>query len=144
MNIVGKSTRALTLAGALSLALLGVTAPHLAAKEGLNDEQEVFDRVLIGAIVSETYKNCKRLAPRKIKATFYVLGTVRFAHSLGYSMEDIDNYRYDPVQQERLRVAVLAYFAEHKVDPEDPETYCIFGETEIANDSQIGTFLKRK
>jgi len=130
--------------GGLTLGVLGATAPQLVAKEGLKNEQEVFDRVLIGAVVSETYTHCDRINPRKFKAMLFVLGTVRVAQGLGYSMKDIDTYRFDPVQQDRLRVATLAYFKVHGVNTEDPESYCIFGEAEIANDSQIGNFLKRK
>jgi len=48
------------------------------------------------------------------------------ARGLGYSMDDIETFRNDKVQQDRLRTATLAYFAEHDVDTENPETYCTF------------------
>ncbi len=144
MTELYRRTRVLAFAGTVLIAAWVASAPQVAAKTGLGDEEGIFDRLLTGAVVSETYKNCDRIDPRKIKATFFVLGTVQMARGLGYSMDDIETFRNDKVQQDRLRTATLAYFAEHDVDTENPETYCTFGEAEIANDSHIGEFLKRR
>lgn len=144
MTELNRTTRALAFAGTILIAAWAASAPQGVAKTGLGDEPGVFDRLLTGAVVSETYKHCDRIDPRKIKATLFVLGTVQMARGLGYSMDDIEKFRNDKVQQDRLRTATLTFFAEHDVDTEIPETYCTFGEAEIANNSRIGKFLKRR
>ncbi len=132
---------------ALALLLAVLPAGMLDARQqkpGLENEADIFDRLLLGAVVSEVYTNCDRIEPRKLKATVFVLGTLKMAKDKGYTMDEIDAFRFDPVQQERLRQATYAFFDENGVDRDDPESYCRFGFAEMKKNSRIGRFLKRK
>jgi uncharacterized protein DUF5333 len=128
-------------AAALTLVAL-LTTPAL-AKPPLKEVDEVFSRVLTGAIVSQIYEKCDRIEPRTLKATFFVLGTVRYAKGLGYTTQEIDDYRFDPEQQERLRKATYAFLDANGVNRDDPESYCTLGFAEIDKKSRIGGFLRR-
>jgi len=126
-----------------TLALVALLAAPLAARPPLKEVPEVFERVLTGAIVNEIFTRCDRIAPRRLKATLFVIGTVNYARNLGYSMDDIEALRADPTQAQRLEAAVDAYLRRNGVRKDRPETYCALGFAEIENKSLIGSFLKR-
>ncbi len=128
-------------APAVFVAALTVTA---AAATGIRDDKEVFSRLLTAAIGNEIKDNCPVIDVRKMAATFYVLGILTYAMNQGYSRAEIDEFRADPVQQEKLRKATYAYLDAHSVNRQDPASYCPLGEAEISADSDIGKLLKAK
>jgi len=128
----------------LGAALVATLASAAMAKPDLRDSDEVFSRIMTTAIANEIRDKCETIKARKIAATFYVLGVVKYAKDLGFTSEEIDDYRFDPIQQERLRVAVHAFLDENGVDREDPASYCPLGKREINAKSQIGKLLKSK
>ena len=132
--------RVLVLSLAVAASPLGVVAAL--AKAGLENEKEIMNRILLGSITNELFTKCDRIAPRRIKAFFYVIGTFNMARRLGYSQEDIDRLRNDPAQQERLQRETDAWLRAHGVVPGKPETYCRAGFAEIRKKSEIGSYLK--
>ncbi len=127
-------------AAALVFSLSAVTS----VGQGLNDDKEVERRLLVAAVGNEIKDNCPTIEVRTIAATFFVLGIVTYAKGEGYSLDEIDAYRHDPVQQEKLRVATYAYLDSHGVNREDPQSYCPLGQAEIKQGSEIGKLIKNK
>ncbi len=123
-------------------ALSVVSASPVLAKEGLAREKDIFDRLVLGAVVSEIYTKCDRIAPRKLRAFFFVMGTLNMARNRGYSKQDIDRFRSDPAQQKRLRREAEAVLKKHGVKFDDPESYCTAGFAEIEKKSDIGYYLQ--
>ena len=119
-----------------------VSAVPVLAKEGLANERDIFDRLVLGAVVSEIYTKCDRIAPRKLRAFFFVMGTLNMARNRGYSKQDIDRFRSDPAQQKRLRRQAEAVLKKHGVKFDDPESYCTAGFAEIEKKSDIGYYLQ--
>lgn len=126
---------------ALTMALCATAS---AAMPDLRNNDEVFSRLLTTAIAHEVREKCVTIEARKIAATFYVIGIVNYAKKLGYSMDQIDEFRFDPVQQDRLRSATYAHLDEKGVDRDDPASYCPYGVAEIQSKSQIGKLLKSR
>ncbi len=131
---------ALALAVAVAVSPLGALAAL--AKEGLENEKEIMHRILLGSITNEIFTKCDRIAPRRVKAFFYVIGTFNMARRLGYSQADIDRLRKDPAQQERLRRETDAWLKARGVIPGKPETYCRVGFAEMKKKTEIGSYLR--
>jgi len=119
-----------------------VSAVPVLAKEGLAKEKDIFDRLVLGAVVAEIYTKCDRIEPRKLRAFFFVMGTLNMARNRGYSKQDIDRFRSDPAQQKRLRREAEAVLKKHGVKFDDPESYCTAGFAEIEKKSDIGYYLQ--
>ena len=111
---------------------------------GIRSDEEVFSRLLTAAIGNEIKDNCPEIEVRTMAATFYVLGILNYAMNQGYSRAEIDEFRADPVQQEKLRQATYAYLDAHSVNRQDPASYCPLGQDEIAKGSEIGKLIKSK
>jgi hypothetical protein len=124
------------------LALILALAPR--ADAALKDEPEVFNRLLQTAIAHEIRDKCPTIDAREWAATMYVLGIVRVAQSLGYSMDEINAYKADEGEQDRLRAATHAYLDANGVNRDDPASYCPLGLAEIDKRSQIGKLLKSR
>lgn len=124
------------------LALILALAPR--ADAALKDEPEVFNRLLQTAIAHEIRDKCTTIDAREWAATMYVLGIVTYAKSLGYTMDQINAYKSDEGEQERLRAATHAYLDANGVNRNDPASYCPLGLAEIDKRSQIGKLLKSR
>lgn len=110
----------------------------------IKDDKEVFSRLLITAIANEIRENCETIAAREIKATFYVLGIVSYAKRQGFSMDEIDTFRNDETQQNRLRAATYKYLDANGVDRSKKTGYCALGTVEMNNRTASGKLLKSR
>ena len=128
----------------LAALLLTSASANAVASAELKDDAEVFRRLLVAAVGNEIKDNCTTIEVRTIAATFFVLGIVTYAKGQGFSMDEIEKFRRDPVEHERLRVATYAYLDGHGVNREDPASYCPLGQAEIAEGSDIGKLIKNK
>ncbi len=127
--------------GAAALAIL--TLPAVARPE-IKDNAEIFHRLLTTAIANEIRENCPTIEARSWRATFYVLGILRYARSQGFSMNQINAYKKDPSEQARLRREGYAYLDKNGVNRKKPTSYCPLGQREIKNKSEIGKLLKSR
>lgn len=125
----------------LGALMLATVANGVQAAE-LKDNAEVFARLLNTAIANEIREKCNTIAAREIRAGIYVLGIVSYAKKQGFSMDEIEAYRRDPVEQERLRAAGYAYLDSHGVNRDENTGYCELGRAEMSAKSQIGRLLK--
>jgi len=114
------------------------------ASAGIKDNAEIFHRLLTAAIGNEIRDKCPAIEARTIAATFYVLGIVTYASRQGFSRAEMDAYRNDPKEQNRLRKAAYGYLDGHGVNRNNPASYCPLGKAEIAQNSEIGKLLKSR
>jgi len=110
----------------------------------IKGDEYVFKTLLKAAIAYAIQDSCKKIEPRKIRATMYMLSLGTYLKTSGYSNKDIKHYKGDKEEQEKLRSATMAYLEENGVDPEDPESYCVLGRQEMKKNSQIGKLLKAR
>jgi len=132
----------------MRIALLGLSGAALPlavlAEPQIKDDAEIFYRLKTTAIANEIQQNCDTIAARKIAATFFVLGILYYAKRQGFTSDQIDAYKQNPVEQERLRSATYNYLDTHAVNRTERATYCVLGRAEISNQSQIGKLLKSR
>jgi hypothetical protein len=129
---------------ALGLTASGALASAQDNRVPLDEDVELFTRMSTTAVANEIREKCETLAARKIAATFYVLGILKYAKSLGYNSEEIDEFRFDEANQEKLRQMAHDYLDANGVDREAETGYCALGVAEIEKKSQIGKLLKSK
>jgi len=110
----------------------------------IKDSKEVFHRLLTMAVGNEIKDNCPTIKMRSVAATFYFLGLIQYTYSLGFSRAQMDAYRNDPEQQDRLRKAAYSYLDKHGVNRKDPASYCPLGMAEITRNTEIGKLLKSR
>jgi len=124
---------------AAALALPGIGAAQ--ALPPLAENERVAREFLAVAVGDAIRKNCPTVYAR----IFYVLRKAneleRYALSLGYSEDDIEEMRKNPENKARLRALRDAYLAENGVVAGDAESYCRLGRREIENETLIGSLL---
>lgn len=131
-----------TILSLITVASLAASSAMAQSATRLEDDAETWERLFITAAANEIRENCENIEARKVAATFYVLGIVRHAKSLGFTMEQIDTFRFDEKNQDRLRQRTYAWLDENGVDRLARTGYCTLGEAEIRKNSQIGKLLK--
>jgi len=110
----------------------------------IKDNKEIFRRLLTAAIGHEIQEKCPTIEVRTLAATFYVLGIVNYAMQQGFSRAEMDIYRNDPKEQDRLRAATYVYLDKHGVNRAIPASHCLLGMTEIAQNTETGKLLKSR
>ncbi len=110
----------------------------------LAEDPELFHRMTITAVANEIRERCDTIKARKVAATVYVLGVLKYAKSKGFSSDEIDEFRANKDNQEKLRQMAYAYLDENGIDREAGTGYCALGVAEIKKKSQIGKLLKSK
>lgn len=134
-------TRTTVIALTLSLCLAPLAA--LADRVKLEDDPELWNRLMYTAAANEIRDKCSKLEARTMAATFYVISIVNYAKGLGYSMNELDAWRNVEANQERLRAITESWLDENGVNREAGTGYCEAGEAEMTKKSQIGKLLKR-
>jgi len=135
--------KTLTRQGAAILAITVLSGTAIANGQ-IKDDAEIFHRLLTAAVGNEIRDNCPTIEVRTIAATFYVIGIVNYASAQGFSRAEMDAFREDPKEQDRLRKAAHAYLDSHGVNRKDAASYCPLGKAEIEQKSEIGRLLKSR
>jgi hypothetical protein len=133
-----KMTRVLSLMTAAFVAFGSVAQ----AQVPLAQESHINDSLRAARIGDVIRKTCPTISARM----FVVLGKYNelksYAASKGYSREDVDDFRKDPVQKKRLYGEADAYLKKQGAVVGQPETFCTVGEAEIARKSLVGQMIR--
>jgi len=122
--------------------ILSLTAGTLSAKPHLRDVPQIDGTILAVGIAHEIRDNCPYISARLIEAFRLVSGLKATAMNLGYTSEEIDEYRKSDTEKARLKAKRDAYLAQGGVSPGQSDGYCELGRKEIEKGSQIGTLLR--
>lgn len=115
-----------------------------AARPPLREVAKVDDGILALVIANEIQETCSDISPRLFKAYNFLMSLQSHAQSLGYTHDEIRDYRKSDAEKARMRVRGEAYVRANGADPDKPETLCPLGKAEIKKSSPIGELLRMK
>ena len=122
--------------------LISLTAGTVSAKPHLRDVPQIDGTILAVGIADEIRKNCPDISARTFQAYKLVTGLKATARNLGYTTDEIDDYRKSDTEKARLKAKRDAYLAQGGVSPGQSDGYCELGRTEIEKGGQIGALLR--
>ncbi|WP_375173511.1 DUF5333 domain-containing protein [Pseudooceanicola sp.] len=125
-----------------SAILLALTTSAALAKAPLREVPEIDNSMFSVAMAIEISDKCASIKPRTLKGLGFLMRLSEKAQDMGYSKAEIDAYRKSDIEKARIRAKGEAYVRDKGLDPLDPQDLCKLGEMEMAQGSQIGSFLK--
>ncbi|MEM6303615.1 MAG: DUF5333 domain-containing protein [Pseudomonadota bacterium] len=114
------------------------------AKPPLREVAQIDNALLDVGIADVIRKNCPSIEARRLKAINFLMGLKRQANNMGYTDAEIDAFRKDEAEKNRMRARGAAYFKARGVNQSDPQALCALGRAEIAAGSRIGSLLRAK
>ena len=126
----------------MTAAVLATALTGAARAEGLADEPEIRDGLLVVGMAYEISRKCESIDARKLTGIRTLLNLKSRARELGYSSEEIDAYIDDKTEKARLEGIARGQLAQLGVIADDPETYCVVGRDQIAKGTGIGRLLR--
>ena len=126
----------------MTAAVLATALTGAARAEGLADEPEIRDGLLVVGMAYEISRKCESIDARKLTGIRTLLNLKSRARELGYSSEEIDAYIDDKTEKARLEGIARGQLAQLGVVADDPETYCVVGRDQIAKGTGIGRLLR--
>jgi hypothetical protein len=131
----------------MSLIRLAVLAfvlanPAFASPVPMAEEQHINDELRAGFAGDTLRKICPTIEARMIVVMGRLWDLKSYAEGQGYTADDYDAFRKDPVQKQRLKDEAEAYLQAAGAVSGDVESYCKVGETEIAKGTPVGTLLR--
>ncbi|SFA72133.1 hypothetical protein SAMN05421688_0362 [Poseidonocella pacifica] len=126
-------------------ALAGVLATGVAAaKPPLSEVTKINQGLLVVGIADEIRKECNVIEPRMFTALGYINTLVNEAQALGYSRDEIEEFRKSKAVKKKLRADGEAYISAKGYDPKSANSLCDLGRAEIAAGSPIGKLLRAR
>lgn len=113
-----------------------------AAADGLKDEVEIRDGLLVVGMAYEISEKCGDIDARTFRGIQTLLNLKSRARELGYSSDEIDTYVDDKVEKKRLEEIARGMLVQLGVTPGVEETYCAVGREQIAKNTGVGRLLR--
>jgi hypothetical protein len=115
-----------------------------ASMDALAGEKEINDALVIMAAAEKIQRECSSIGGRLFRARAYGQRVVDMAVGKGYSEDAIRAFIDDDTEKARVRAERNAYFEARGASNHDPQSLCVLGRNEIAQQSPIGYFLREK
>ena len=128
------------IAGALAGLLLA--APAVAGPVPMAQNAHINDELRAGFAGDVLRNTCPTISARMMVVMGRLWDLKSYAEEQGYTAEDYDAFRSDPVQKKRLKDEAAAYLAAAGAKEGDVESFCAVGEAEIAKKTPLGTLLR--
>lgn len=135
MNRLMKTTAACVMS-------LGLMAQASQAQQSLRDVGYVTEGLIAVGIAYEISQVCGSLSARTFRGLGYLNQLSNHAKGLGFSSAQIDAYRKDKAEQDRLEAIARARLAAMGAEPGNAASHCAVGRAEIAKESTIGYLLR--
>jgi len=126
----------------LLIAAALITAAGTAQAQGLKDEAEIRNGLLIVGMAYEISRKCDDLDARTLRGIQTLFNLKSRARGLGYSSAEVDAYIDDKAEKDRLEGIARAQLAQLGVVADDPATYCAVGRDQIAKGTGVGALLR--
>ena len=126
----------------LTAAALVAACAGTVRAEGLKDEAEIRDGLLVVGMAYEISEKCGSIDARTLTGIRTLLNLKSRARELGYSSEEIETYIDNKPEKKRLEAIARAQLVELGVTPGVEETYCAVGRDQIAKGSGVGRLLR--
>ncbi|EBA15234.1 hypothetical protein RSK20926_16297 [Roseobacter sp. SK209-2-6] len=116
----------------------------LSAKPSLREVPEIEEPLFAVAVAKEIADHCSSIGARFFKGLGELRRLRARANELGYSDTEIRAYVESDQEKARMRAKGKVLFSQRGVSYKNPETFCVFGHTEIKKNSAIGVLLRAK
>ena len=126
----------------MTAAVLATALTGTVRAEGLKDEAEIRDALLVVGMAYEISRKCDSIDARTLTGIRTLLNLKSRARELGYSSDEIDTYIDDKAEKKRLEGIARGQLAQLGVVADDPETYCTVGRDQIAKGTGVGRLLR--
>ena len=126
----------------MTAAVLATALTGTARAEGLKDEAEIRDALLVVGMAYEISQKCESIDARTVTGIRTLLNLKSRARELGYSNAEIDAYIDDKAEKKRLEGIARGQLVQLGVVAEEPETFCTVGRDQIAKGTGIGRLLR--
>lgn len=138
MGYLTMTLRNLALAGLIALSGMSATA----ATVPMAQDKHINDELRAGFAGDLLRKTCPSISARMLVVVGRLYDLKSYAQSHGYTAEDYDKFRKDPVQKARLKAEAADYLAKAGAKPGDVESYCQVGRDEIAKNTALGQLIR--
>lgn len=129
----------ITLAAVLAV---GTSTGAATAQQSLRDVTYVTEGLIAVGIAYEISEVCGSVSARTLRGLNYLNQLRSHARGLGFSNAQIDDFRKDKTEKNRLEATARQRLAGMGAAPGDAATHCAVGRAEIAKESTIGYLLR--
>lgn len=126
----------------LAVLALVLATPTYANPLPMAQEAHINDELRAGFAGDTLRKICPTISARMIVVLGRLWDLKSYAEAQGYTSDDYDAFRKDPVQKKRLKDEAEAYLAAAGAVPGNVESYCKAGEAEIAKGTALGSLIR--
>lgn len=138
MGYLTMTLRNLALAGLLAVSGFAASA----AATPMAQDKHINDELRAGFAGDILRKTCPSISARMLVVVGRLYDLKSYAQSHGYTADDYDKFRKDPVEKARLKAEAAAYLAKAGAKPGDVESYCQVGRDEIAKNTPLGQLIR--
>jgi hypothetical protein len=125
-----------------SVLSLGMTAGTATAQQSLRDVGYVTEGLIAVGIAYEISEVCGSISARTLRGLSYLNQLRNHAKGLGFSNAQIDAFRKNKVEQDRLESIARQRLSGMGAASGDAASHCAVGRAEIAKESTIGYLLR--
>ncbi len=125
------------------LALLG-TAALATDYTALREDAHVHERLLTASKAYVIAENCSEIKERKFYLVTQGLRLQSYARGLGYTNKEISAYVDDKAEQARFRALAEPWAYAKGAVKGNAKSFCTLGRAEIAQNTEVGAFLRMR
>jgi len=114
------------------------------AKSLLIENENIWHELLQISVASKISEKCTSIEARKIKGLFALLQIKSVAKELGYTDNEINEFVSSEENKKKLKNETDVYLLDNGVDLNNVKTVCLFGQSEIDQETTIGSLLRIK
>jgi hypothetical protein len=138
-DLVMNALTKITTAGLLSL---GMTTGAVSAQQSLRDVGYVTEGLIAVGIAYEISEVCGSISARTLRGLSYLNQLRNHAKGLGFTNAQIDDFRKDRTEQNRLEAIARQRLSSMGAEPGNTAAHCAVGRAEITKESTIGYLLR--
>lgn len=127
----------------LAICVCAFAAPVVAAKPSLWSYPRVDQGLFDMGVAWGIQDNCDSIKERTFYGLSFALSLQSYAQEQGYTSQEVKAFYKSPEEKQKLRERVTKYLEDQGLDPETPNALCAYGEQQIAEETQVGKFLRK-
>ena len=118
--------------------------PIANAKSLLIDNENIWHELLQISVAKKISEECTSIDARKIKGLFALLQIKSVAKELGYTDNEINEFVSSEENKKKLKNETDIYLLDNGVDLNNVKIICLFGHSEMDQETTIGSLLRIK
>ena len=118
--------------------------PIANAKSLLIDNENIWHELLQISVANKISEECTSIDARKIKGLFALLQIKSVAKELGYTDNEINEFVSSEENKKKLKNETDIYLLDNGVDLNNVKIICLFGHSEMDQETTIGSLLRIK